>query len=123
MIGGMLRDMLTARLREFLTETCVIEEEVIATDRYGAAAGTWRVVASGVACRVITETRMSGSDVQAVGSQEALIARRRLIVPVETVMGVNQRVTVGGDVYQIVAVLEGHTNAVDAQAVIARVYG
>jgi hypothetical protein len=116
-----------ARVREvatrFLTETCVIEEEVVSTDQYGAAAHTWRVRASGVACRVITESRMSGSDTTEVGSQKALVEHLRLVVPEGTALDVNQRVTVGGDVYQIVAVLVGHTDAVFASAVIARVHG
>lgn len=115
-----------ARVREvagrFLTETCVIEDEVIATDRYGAAAHTWRVSASDVACRIITETRMSGSDTTEIGSQVAMMERLRLVVPTGTALGVNQRVTVGGTVYRVVALLEGHTDAVFASAVIVRLH-
>lgn len=109
-------------LDRFLTDTCVIEEEMIITDSYGGAAHAWQVVASGVRCRVITETRMSGSDTTEVGSQEALVNRLRLVVPAGTALGVNQRVTVGGAVYQIVSLLVARTDSVDAQAVIVRVY-
>ena len=115
-----------ARVREvagrFMTETCVIEDEVIATDRYGAAVHTWQVSATNVACRVITETRMSGSDTTEIGSQTALVERLRLVVPTGTALGVNQRVTVGGAVYRVVALLEGHTDAVFASAVIVRLH-
>jgi len=106
----------------FLSEVCVIEDEVIATDQYGTAAHTWRLSASGVACRIITETRMSGSDTTEIGSQVAMIERLRMVVPIGTALGVNQRVTVGGAVYRIVAVLDGHTDAVFASAVIVRVH-
>lgn len=106
----------------FLTEVCVIEDEVIATDQYGAAVHAWRVSASDVACRVITETRMSGSDTTEIGSQMAMVERLRLVVPVGTALGVNQRVTVGATVYRVVALLEGHTDAVFASAVIVRLH-
>lgn len=106
----------------FLSDVCVIEDEVIATDQYGAAAHTWRLSASDVACRIITETRISGSDTTEIGSQVAMMERLRLVVPVGTALGVNQRVTVGGAVYRIVALLDGHTDAVFVSAVIVRVH-
>jgi len=116
------RARIQTALERFLTETCVIEEQMVTTDRYGGMALAGRVVASGVRCRVITETRMSGTDTREVGSAEALIERMKLVVPAGTALGANQRVTVNGAVYQIVSVLVTHTDAVDAQAVIVRVY-
>ena len=121
MVTTHLLERMKARVALFLDDTCTIEAEVDAVDEMGAPAHTWEVVEADVECRVI-DARQSGiSATMEVGAQEAMVDTYRLIVPVGTALAVDQRVTVNSDVYQIVALVDGRSDAVDAQAVITRV--
>lgn len=121
MIATHLLERIKARVALFLGDTCKIEAEVDAVGEMGEPTHTWAVVAAEVACRVI-DARQSGlSAMMNVGEQEAMVDTYRLIVPVGTALDVDQRVTVGGDVYQIVALVDGRSDAAEAQAVMTRV--
>lgn len=118
MLPSNIRKQLDKTTGRWLTQSCTIEAEVLGVDIYGAPVHQWAVVASGVKCRVI---KMGRGDTREVGSQEALVEKYRLICPAGTALGIDQRVTVGGAVYQVVSVQSALTDAVDVQAEIVRV--
>lgn len=90
--------------REFLPERALIEREDVSTGSMGEARSVWVVSAVDVPCRIIRggETRrdMTSTD----GAVEALPETYRLALSRGTAVGVNHRLTVGGNVYQVVGV-------------------
>ena len=121
MVATHLLERMKARVALFLGDSCTIEAEVDARGEMGEMTHLWSVVEADVACRVIDARKPGGSTTMDVGAQEAMVDTSRLIVPVGTALAVDQRVTVNSDVYQIVALIDGRSDAVDAQAVITRV--
>jgi len=121
MLTGRTKGLIGRALNKFLTETCQIEGETLARGQFGERTHGFDVVGADVPCRVI---RAGASPSQTtsgeIGSQETIVERYRLIVPAGTVLNVDQRVTVGGAVYQIVDVVTAWADAVDAQAVMVR---
>lgn len=121
MVSASTLARIAARVALFMGDSCTIEAEVDAAGAMGEMTDTWAVVAADVACRVIDARETGVSAMANVGAQEAMVDTYRLIVPVGTALAVDQRVTVGSDVYQIVALVDGRSDATDAQAVITRV--
>jgi hypothetical protein len=101
-----------------LTDTCTIEADTGGRGVYGEPAHQWATVAANVPCRRLPARRGPAEDER--GHQHTLVDRYRLIVPHSTALDVGQRVTVGGESYRIVALVDQHTAAVDAQAVMER---
>ena len=112
----MLRNV-TAR---FLTETCLIEKQADSVGQWGQEGQLWTTVASGVPCRVISARAMLQSTAQQVGGQEQLVDTYRIIAPYGTALATNQRVTVGGVVYQVVGLVTDRTDETDVQCVAVR---
>lgn len=115
------RAKLTATALQWLKDTCTLEQEVILTGEFGEPTRGWSLVASGVACRLITSGgAKSGNKVQETGAQETLEQEYRLVVAVGTPVGINQRVTVGGNTYFIVRIESGLTDELFRQAVVVK---
>lgn len=119
-----LNNQMLARLRQmtaqYLKDTCTIERQTVAYGQYNEIiADQWETVATDVACRVITEAirRTSG---ELVGEQETLVETYRVVVPTGTGLAPNQRITVGGLVYEVVRLVTNRTDETDEQAVITR---
>lgn len=110
---------LRERVERYLVQRCDIEQEERAVDVYGGVAHGWRVVARNVRCRVLLERR-TGSQALEIGSQESIREQYRLVVPVGTVLVADMRVRVGSDVYHVVAVQAGQSEALDVQATLVR---
>ena len=108
------------RVEMFLTDSCLIESETDSMGDFGEPLHTWQSVASNVPCRLIRQSMDQGG-AQVVGSQEALIETYKLIVPGDTALDADQRVTVGGEVYQIVQVVMTLTDTVTRTAIMTRV--
>lgn len=112
--------MLRAATARFLTETCTIEVEAASSGQWGQPNPVWLPVASGIACRVITAQPQTSPTAQDIGSQEQLVDQYRIIAPYGTAFATNQRVTVGGVVYQVVGVVTDRTDETDTQAILVR---
>lgn len=123
MVSSQVLAMMQRVTATFLTETCDIEVEQDSVGQWGQPAHSWQVVATGVACRVITARPMLQSTAGQVGGQEQLVDTYRLIVPAGTALAVNQRVTVNDLTYHIVSLITERTNETDAQAVMVRARG
>ncbi len=121
MIRVRLLNRIQTHLETFLTSSCTIEAETDSVGPYGEPTHGWSVVAEDVACRVIDARKTGGSASTEVGGQEAMVDTFRLIVAAGTALAVDQRVTVGSDVYQVVALVTSRTDGADGQAVITRV--
>lgn len=107
-------------VRRFLSQTCVISRETAARDEMGYPMHSTEVVASDVACRVISLGRVNSSQAGDVGSQETLTQRYRLILPHGTSIGADYTVTVDGVDYVIDGVVDDWSQAVDVQATMTR---
>lgn len=111
---------ISARLSQFLTDTCDIDRMTDTVDSVGATVQIWQSVARGVACRVIDAGSNTAASTTIAANQQILIDANRLILPLGTEIGINYRVTVNAAIYKVVSVLDGRTNGVDVQAVIER---
>lgn len=111
-------DMLRRRTAAMLSDTCTIEAETGGRGVYGEPTHQWTTAAANVPCRLLPSRRGPAEDER--GHQHTLVDRYRLIVPYGTALDVGQRVTVGDVAYRIVALVDQHTGAVDAQAVVER---
>lgn len=127
-----LPDTILATMRSaaesLMTDTCTLAVKVDAVGEMGELLpGVWSVVASGVQCRMITQssqTAMSNEPEETAG-RETLTEVYRLIVPYDTALAVDQRITLDSDssVYQIVDLITGRTSKVDNQAMAVRIVG
>lgn len=120
MLPSALLSQLRAITAQYLKDTCTIQSLVNNRGQYGEViADGWSTVASGVACRIITErdTRKAG---ELVGGQEALVDTYKIIVPVGTALAANQRIVCNGLTYDVVNLITGRTDETDEQAVIVR---
>lgn len=115
-----------AKLRQvtqgFLKDTCTIEQAGNTVGAFGQQVPGWTVVASGVACRIITESvrKMEPEMVGGQGGQESLAEVYRLVVPVGTALAAGQRVRIGTDYYHVVRLLTERTDETDEQAILTR---
>ena len=113
--------VIQSRVDSMLTDSCTIERESGGVGLMGEPVCGWTVIAQNVPCRVISAGRGSRSAYEEVGSQEALVQRYRLMCEKGTAFTVNDRVTVNGNVYQIVDVMDGWTDSVMVGAVMVGV--
>jgi len=102
-----------------LTDTGTLEAQRPTLDRFGAPVGGWTVVLQDVPC-LIDADMPGGSMAQTAGDQETIRSMNQLYVPVGTPLAVNQRITVRGTVYHIVAIDDRLTYGVYAGAVVER---
>jgi len=106
---------------ETLTESCTIQRQTGATGTMGEPLNQLELIASGVACRVIRAKTPNANSQMVIGNQKSLVERYRLICPVDTAFRIDDVVTVGDDVYQVVDVEDKLTDEAFAGAVITRV--
>jgi len=120
MISAQLLAMMRTMTARFFTETCLIESEADGVDVRGARTGQFTTVAADMPCRVITigGTRRDAAETNVM--QETIIEEYRLVVPYDTALAEGMRVTVGGIVYQITALLTDRTDETDRQANMVR---
>jgi hypothetical protein len=111
-----------AKAEEFMTDQCVIEQHIEATNAAGfPAAQVWGAVVT-TKCRIIDAGETNQGSTTQVGDRTTTSDMPKLVVPYGTPLAEGQRVTLlrTGDVYQIVRLITARTDAVDAQAVIAK---
>lgn len=86
-----------------LTDTCTISRETAGRGAMFEPLHQYAVVAADVPCRVILSN--AGDEGSASeGAAETIVERYRLITPVGTAFEVDDRVTVGGAVYDVVEI-------------------
>ncbi len=103
-------------LNRWLNETATIERETETRGVYGEQVHDWETVATDVPCRVIGRNTQRN---QAMSNQEMMVDEYRVIFETGTVLDVDYRVTVGGNVYRVIAIVDDRTDGVDVQAIVA----
>lgn len=106
----------TAR-RFYLTSTCVIEAEQGGKDANFMNTGGWSEVAT-VRCRVLPAGQGGTDRVAHLADQESIKVIKRIAVPYDTALDVGQRITVGSEIYYVVALETDNTDESFRQAVI-----
>jgi hypothetical protein len=112
---------LRAAVERYMTETCVIEAQQPALGKYREERAVWQVVYADLKCRVITVGNRTNNELVLVSERKSIREQYKLIVPYDTALSLNQRVTVNGQTYTIINILTERTDAVDAQAFMERV--
>lgn len=119
MVAGQTLAYIKRVVGQFLTDTCTIEREALATGQYGEPTHHWELVASGVPCRLLMIKRdLSG--VQVAGEQETMQDQYSLIVGDGVTLEADYRVTVGGETYDVVRLETALTDEAYHKAIVAR---
>lgn len=118
-MNSIIEARIRKRLSAFLPTTCTIQHRVQVVGALGDTANGWEIVAADVPCRLISYLSNT-KQAAVVDDRLALVEAWRLIVPVGTALAPEQRVTIGGEIYVIVSVIDEWSDAMDAQAIIVR---
>lgn len=114
-----------AAAESLMTDTCTIEARRATVGEHGEPTEEFEVIETAVPCRVITlgSRFKEAQDNPATMARETQTDAYRLVVPHDTALDVDQRVTLAssGEVYDVADLLVGRTDEVDRQAIIARV--
>lgn len=128
MVSDRTAAVIRASVAKYLPDTCMIQRERQSRGSMNEVQhGSYDVIASDVACRLIREGKRSGTQAEDVGSQEALIERYRLVLPVGTDFDVDDQVIVtdhesAADLtYQVVSVEERLSNRAFTACGVSRV--
>ena len=129
-----LRGYIRAAAESLMTDTCTLSRQKDAAGDYGEIVSAYEVMATGVACRLITiGNRFSGAagqPGQRAGGQaemvpmgrETLTDTYRLVLPAGTTIDVDYRATMSsGDVYEVVDLVTERTDEADVLAIVTRV--
>lgn len=106
--------------RRWMTSTCTIEREAESFGAFGEPIHTWEILSSGTACRLITSKGANSPQLAVVADRETMEDTYRISLPVGTTLATDYRITTGGNVYNVVAVLDGRTDSADVQALLVR---
>lgn len=120
LVNATLRAQIKGMTDAQLTDTCVIEQETETRGSMGEPIIVWELVAANVPCRVIKPGQANTNAGDIVANQETLQDLYRLIVPNTVALGVDQRVTTDGFVYNIVRIETALTDDVFHMALITR---
>lgn len=122
-----MRGATHTRLRKqaegFLTDTCVIERLLVGQGEFMTPQNVWRIIGSGVRCRIITQGRSFASQVQTVAEQETLKEEYRIVLPLGTDIQANDRILNGNTTYTVVRMETRLTDEFFIQATIANKRG
>jgi len=117
-----IQNRLRNTVDKYLNETCVIERVDQVQGRLGLVESVVQV-ATGVACRVIDDSRTTGQGYQATGDHQANIDAYRVILPAGQAVDVEYRVTVGTRVYRVIELLDDRSNELFVEVRVRRVRG
>jgi hypothetical protein len=116
MFPGAVRAALRAESRKWLTDSCVVQRQALATD--GHIGGTWAAVASGVACRMMRETQRDQRGMVAL--QEVERTYWKLALAFDADVRAGDRVVLGGETYEVLQVFDAETDAMFVMTRLAR---
>ncbi len=120
MINSNILAMLQAQVAQYLTDTCTIEQDTTVVDEFGGTTPAFVVVASSVACAVITIGTDRSIKAGLTGDQQTITDEYRIILPNGQQIETGWRVTVGSDVYHVTNILDKRTNETDVQVIARR---
>jgi hypothetical protein len=107
-----------------MTDTCTIE---VQTDSYGDMGELiegYSIVASGVSCRIIDASKGGEEEIEQQSHRETMVDEVILVVPYDTALAVDQRVTLSdGSKWFVAKLITSRTSLVDAQAIVTRIHG
>lgn len=118
-----VKNRLIKKANAFLIQICSIDRLQAGQGDFMTPTNTWRLVAAGVKCRVISKSRSYANQVIVSANQEALKDEYHLVVPLETDLKAEDRVTVGGQTYTVVRLETELTDEFFLQAKITRRVG
>ncbi|MCZ2097235.1 MAG: DUF6093 family protein [Anaerolineae bacterium] len=120
--GAVLAQM-RAAAESLMTDTCALEARQASTGEYGEPTEEYVLVDAAVPCRVITPAPLrEAGEATTTLARETMLDVYRLIVPHDTALSIDQRVTLAssGEVFLVTDVLTGRTDHTDRQAMIVR---
>lgn len=118
-----ISDAQLARMRAQvpLPDTAVISSMTAVADGAGGWTETWAAVSGGtVACR-LDPVKGGNSGIVTVPGREGLIVQYQLTTEYDAPLAVNRRVTIGGDVYEVVQLSDDHSWRVSRRALLSRI--
>lgn len=106
--------------RAFLTDLAIVETEALTTNDYGGSLHSWQEVASSVPCRVLVETGGTNA-AKMIGEQEGISETYMIAIALGFFTpAVNQRITVNGQVFQVVNIQEHLTDRDEIQLIVKK---
>lgn len=113
-----------ARLRaitaRYMTDTCTIEAQVKAQGKYREEHPVWQTLYTGLRCRLITIGTRNNNELVLSSDRESIRETYKLIVPYDTALAIDQRVTIRGKTYTVVSIMTERSETTDAQAIMER---
>lgn len=105
MLTDQMRASFAAQASRFLTETCTVAREVVTVGEYGESARSWVVLATDVACRLISPKFSQRLLIQtADGREDARVEYGLILGMTATALQVKDRVTVNGRALRVTQV-------------------
>jgi hypothetical protein len=117
-----IQNRLKLQVDKYLNETCDISRVDFVQGRVGMREQLV-LVSSGVACRVITDNRSQGQGYVETGEHEANVDAFRVILAAGTAVDAEDRITVGTQIYRVIAVVDDLSNALYVACQVRRVRG
>ena len=123
-VSNALLEHMRDQAESLMTDTCTIEVQSASYGEMGELIEGYTLVASDVSCRVIDAASQNVAEVVQQGDRETIFSEVRIVVPYDTALAVDQRITTSdGTAWQVGRLVTARTNPIDAQAVVVRVYG
>jgi len=104
-----------------LPGTAVISSMTAVTDGAGGWSETWAAVSGGTVLARLDPVRSTGSGIITVPGREGLIVNFQLTTEWDAPLAVNRRVTIDGNVYEIVQLTDDHSWRVSRRALLSRI--
>lgn len=104
----------------FLTDTCKIYKMSETLSKYGTPTGARDLVASGVACRLVSSSNIL-EDAMQINDREAMQDIYTLWVPVGTDIDSNYQVDFSNDTFEVTAVRDQPTDTIYIEVELTRV--
>lgn len=118
-----ISDAQLARMRAQvpLPDTAVISAMTAVADGAGGWAETWAAVSGGTVAARLDPINSRSTGIVTVPGREGLIVQYQLTTVYDAPLAVNRRVTIGGDVYEIVSLSDAHSWNVSRRALLSRI--
>lgn len=114
------RARLRAQAETFLTDKCVIERVLVGQGDFMTPQNEWRIIATGVKCRLITGIKSSYGQVAEISEQEVLKEYYSLAVPIGTEIQADDRVMVNDVTYTVLRMETEFTDEFFTQVLLTR---
>lgn len=119
-LSTVMQNRLRNRVDEYLNETCTISRIDEVQGRLGLVESAV-IVATGVSCRVIDDSRSVGQGYQQTGEHQAQVDAYRVILPADQTVDASYEITVGSRVYQVIQLLDDRSNELFRECRVRRI--